>query len=291
MDVNENLMLFNTSSTSRDCKAMNRREQQFVKTVWEYYERHGRRSLPWRLTTNPYRILVSEIMLQQTQVDRVIPKYRAFLKAFPTIKKLSVASLGEVLILWQGLGYNRRAKMLHACAQKVVHECRGRFPKTHSELMELPGVGHYTAGAVMAFAYNEAISIIETNIRTVFIHHFFKDAADISDQEIVRSVERTLDRKNPREWYYALMDYGAYLKKEFGNPNVQSKHYAKQSTFKGSDREIRGAIIRLLTTRSATRTELLKSLPFEDIRIDAQVEKLLQEQMLVCRAGKYSLPR
>lgn len=157
-------------------------EKKFVKTVWEHYQRHGRRSLPWRRTKNPYYILVSEIMLQQTQVDRVIPKYTSFLKQF-TVKRLSEASLGDVLREWQGLGYNRRAKLLHQCAIQIGNEYKGKFPKTHAELMKLPGIGHYTAGAIMAFAYNSPVPIIETNIRTVFIHHFFHDATDISDEQ------------------------------------------------------------------------------------------------------------
>ena len=201
-----------------------KKEQRFIETVWEYYERHGRRSLPWRRTKNPYCILVSEVMLQQTQVERVVPYYASFLKRFPSLAKLANASLGDVLRAWQGLGYNRRAKMLHACAQTVVHTYRGKFPRTQSELMKLPGIGHYTAGAVMAFAFDECAPIIETNIRTVYIHHFFHDEIDIPDSKIVQLTVRTLDKENPREWYYALMDYGAFLKKTVGNQNVRSKH-------------------------------------------------------------------
>ncbi len=270
---------------------MTKREQKFVKEVWNYYRRHGRQSLPWRKTTNPYRILVSEIMLQQTQVERVIPKYQAFLKQFPTPKKLSEASLGEVLKTWQGLGYNRRAKMLHECAKQIVSGHRGRFPRTYTELIKLRGVGPYTAGAIMAFAFNTPVPIIETNIRSIFIHYFYNNATDVTDKEIFEIVERTLDRKNPREWYYALMDYGVYIKKEFGNPNSRSKHYTKQSVFKGSDREIRGAILRLLSRTGETRAQLLKKLPFEDIRVDAQLEKLLKESLIEKRLVKYVLPR
>lgn len=259
---------------------MTRKEQKFVDTVWEYYERHGRRSLPWRKTKNPYRILVSEIMLQQTQVDRVLPKYAEFLKQFPTIKSLAEAPLGDVLRAWQGLGYNRRARMLHECAKTVCTERKGKFPRTHAELIKLPGVGHYTAGAVLAFVYNIPTPIIETNVRSVVIHHFFNDDTDVRDSEILKIVESTLDRERVREWYYALMDYGVYIKKEFGNPNSRSKHYAKQSTFKGSDRQIRGAIIRELTVREESRLSLHKKLPFEIDRIDAQLEKLEREGMV-----------
>lgn len=270
---------------------MNKKEQKFVRDVWDFYDRHGRRSLPWRKTKNPYHILVSEVMLQQTQVERVITKYESFLKRFPTFKKLSEAKLGEVLIEWQGLGYNRRAKLLHECAKEITEKCRGQTPTSQAELVKLPGIGPYTAGAVMAFAYNKAVPIVETNIRTVIIHHFFNDANDVSDNNILKIVSKTLDTGNPREWYYALMDYGAYIKKEFGNPNAKSKHYVKQSTFLGSDRQIRGAILKLLTEGKVTRAQLLKSLSFEDIRIDAQIERLLKEGMITKIGVTLSLPR
>ncbi|MFT7506888.1 MAG: A/G-specific adenine glycosylase [Acidimicrobiales bacterium] len=272
---------------------MNKEEREFVKTVWDFYESHGRRSLPWRKTKNPYKILISEIMLQQTQVERVLPKYSAFLKEFPTAQKLADSSLGDVLTQWQGLGYNRRAKMLHNCAKAVVASGNGKFPDTFIELQKLSGVGPYTAGAVMAFAYNTPVPIIETNIRSVFIHHFFNDKTDVTDAQLVRYIEPTLDSQNPREWYWALMDYGAHLKKTNGNPNSQSKHYTKQSKFQGSDRQIRGAIVKTLAKGGCpyNRALLLKSLnQFEDIRVDIQLEKLLQEGMVVKTKRSYHLP-
>ncbi len=265
-------------------------EKKFVATVWEYYRKNGRHTLPWRKTKNAYRILVSEIMLQQTQVDRVIPKYKNFLKKFPTVQKLSEAPLGEVLREWQGLGYNRRAKMLHECARTIVRERKGKFPKTYTELVRLPGIGNYTAGAVLAFAFNTSIPIIETNIRAVVIHHFFRDTTDVTDTEILSIVTRTLDSKNSREWYYALMDYGAYIKKEFGNPNSRSKHYTKQSTFKNSDRQIRGAVLRLLAQGRCTRKKVHAELSFDIDRIDAQVERLMEEGMIVRTKSTYTLP-
>lgn len=269
---------------------MNKKEKEFIKTVWEYYKAHGRQSLPWRQTQNPYRILVSEIMLQQTQVERVLPKYKSFLKKFPTLTSLAEASLGDVLREWQGLGYNRRAKMLHQCARQIVTEHKGKFPKTHTELMKLPGIGYYTAGAFMAFAYNAGVPIIETNIRTVFIHHFHKDQTDVNDTELFHSIGIVLDTENPREWYYALMDYGTFLKKTVGNENTRSKHHVTQSTFKNSDRQIRGAIVKLLAEKECTRNELHKKLSFDIQRIDEQIEKLLKEGMIVIKGQKYHLP-
>jgi len=271
---------------------MNIKEKKFIAEVWNFYQTHGRHDLPWRKTTNPYRILVSEMMLQQTQVERVLPKYKAFIQRFSTVQKLSEASLGEVLVAWQGLGYNRRAKMLHSCAQMVVSSYNGVFPETYEGLKELPGIGPYTAGAVMAFAYNKPIPVIETNIRTVFIHHFFQDKTDVIDAEIVRYIVLTMDQENPREWYWALMDYGSYIKREFGNPNSKSKHYTKQSKFTGSDRQIRGAILRELATNiKATRARMLKRLSaFEDIRVDVQMEKLEKEGMIIKIKQTYHLP-
>lgn len=271
---------------------MNAKEKRFVQTVKTFYTEQGRHALPWRKTTNPYRILVSEIMLQQTQVDRVLPKYKAFLKRFPTVQKLATAPLSEVLIAWQGLGYNRRAKMLHQCAKLVASEYGGTFPKTLLELQKLPGVGPYTASAVCAFAYNTEVVLIETNVRTVYIHHFFNNQTDVHDVEILKRVEKTLDRESPREWYWAIMDYGSHLKKHVGNLNNQSKHYVKQSKFVGSDRQIRGAILRILSTQEkGTRAAFLKKLSaFEDIRIDAQLEKLVAEQMLQKQGRSYRLP-
>ena len=234
---------------------------------------------------------MSEIMLQQTQVDRVLPKYKAFLKEFPTAKALASTSLGDVLRAWQGLGYNRRAKMLHQCAQVVTNDLCGRWPKSFVGLKDLPGIGPYTAGAVMAFSYNQPVPLIETNVRTVYLHHFFNDDTDVTDNEIMALVELTLDQQNPREWYWALMDYGSYLKRTYGNPNSRAINYQKQSTFKNSDRQIRGAIIRTLTEKGCTRNTLLKKLSqFEDIRIDAQLEKLMTEEMVIKQGQKYLLP-
>jgi len=270
---------------------MTKQEETFIKTVWAYYAKNGRHTLPWRKTHKAYDILVSEMMLQQTQVERVLPKYQAFIKKFPTVQKLSKASLGEVLVLWQGLGYNRRAKMLLLCAQKVVAEYKGIFPQTESELIKLPGIGSYTASAIMAFAFNTPISLIETNVRSVYIHHFFKEQEEVADTDIMKRIERTRSINRSREWYYALMDYGSSIKKEFGNPNKKSAHHTVQSKFEGSDRQVRGAIVRALAQRKCTRKELLSQLhSFEDIIVDAQVEKLLQEGMIIIQNKIYSLP-
>ncbi len=270
---------------------MTQRETQFSKTVWDFYHTKGRHNLPWRQTKDPYRILVSEVMLQQTQVDRVIPKYKEFLRAFPTFGVLAKAPLGAVLEHWQGLGYNRRAKMLHECAKAVVRDYNGKLPNDEVRLRELPGIGAYTARAVLAFAFNTAKPLIETNVRTVYIHHFFTDETDVTDTMLLPYIERTLVLDNPRQWYYALMDYGSHLKRTVGNNITKSKHYAKQSTFKGSDRQIRGAIIRALTKeKKLSYRSLLQAVTFDEMRVAAQLERLSEEGMIIKHGRSYQLP-
>ncbi len=224
----------------------------FVKKIRAFYATHGRNHLPWRATQNPYHILVSEIMLQQTQVDRVIPKYHAFLRTFPTVEKLAHAQFVEVLRLWSGLGYNRRARFLHRAAQEVVKNHNGIFPRHYAELIQLPGVGPYTAGAVCVFAYNQPIVLLETNIRTVYLHEFFSADSNVRDNDIRPYIEATLDREHPREWYAALMDYGSFLKKQIPNPSRKSAHHVRQKPFAGSIRQKRGKILRALLSGADT---------------------------------------
>lgn len=216
----------------------------FRKIVWAHYKKQGRHTLPWRHTRSPYHVLVSEVMLQQTQVERVTPYYKDFIKKYPTAGRLAAAPLGSVLETWQGLGYNRRAKLLREAAQQVG---RGIFPKRVEELEKLPGVGPYTARAVAAFAYNQDVVFVETNIRTAVLHHFFGKNVPaprkVSDKQIAKILEQALPQGKAREWYSALMDYGAYLKQSGVRVNSKSKHYAKQSRFAGSNREARGAIL------------------------------------------------
>ena len=255
---------------------MTKKERAFVKTVRDFYKQQGR-DLPWRKTTDPYKVLVSEVMLQQTQVDRVIPKYTSFLKQFPTLKALARADLKDVLKEWQGLGYNRRAKALHDVSQQT-----SRLPRDYDELCKLPGIGPYTAGAIRAFAYNEPEPIIETNIRTVYTHHFFPGGEAVHDSEIVKLIERTLDRENPREWYSALMDYGSHLKKKGIKINSKSAHYTKQSGFKGSNREVRGAVVRELSQTETGLTPLAISQRTGLSRdaIQKQIDALVNEGLL-----------
>lgn len=229
-------------------------------------------------------------MLQQTQTARVIPKYHEFLAAFPTVAALADAPLRKVLTVWQGLGYNRRARALHACAQSLVREYGGVCPREYDALVRLPGIGPYTAGAVLAFAYNIPVPIIETNIRTVYLHHFFKDASGVSDREIRAQVERTLDREHPRRWYAALMDYGSHLKETVGNQNTRSRHYVRQGAFAGSDRQVRGAILRALVAMEClTERRLARLLDIPDTRIRAQCAALERDGLLARRGRAYCI--
>lgn len=262
------------------------------KAVWAHYRKYGR-SLPWRKTHDPYRILVSEIMLQQTQVDRVIDYYKRFLRAFPNASRLASASRPEALGLWSGLGYNRRAKFIREAAKNIVRDHGGKVPRDITALKALPGVGDYTAKAVRVFAYGEDDVLIETNIRTVIIHHFYKDQQGIGDADIAMQLKRLVgprERKDPRTWNWALMDYGAYLKKEVGNLNQRSKTYTKQKQFKGSLREARGAILRVLQVKGhCTERLLVKETQIESERIARALHALLQDEMVQKQGRLWSL--
>jgi len=255
----------------------------FQQIVLRYYQQHGRHDLPWRQPErdghfDPYNIVVSELMLQQTQVARVIPKYQQFLRTFPTVQALASAPLGEVLTQWSGLGYNRRAKFLWQTAQMVEGRFDGRFPQTVPELVSLPGVGANTAGAIMAYAYNLPVPFLETNIRTVFIHHFFPKADTVADSELLPLVEASIPADASRSWHWALMDYGTHLKQTVGNVSRASKSYNKQSVFQGSKRQIRGRVLRLLTS-GAHPLEALQEL-IADERLPAVLEDLVREQLI-----------
>ncbi len=263
----------------------------FQTFIRRWYVAHGRHELPWRHTTDPYLILVSEIMLQQTQVERVIPKFLAFAQTFPTVKALATAPLAQVLKLWQGLGYNRRAKYLHQAACAVVVEHAGAFPRSVTELVRLPGIGPYTSAALSNFAYNQAAPLIETNVRTVYLHHFFPARSEVPDSEVLAVVAQTLDAPHPREWFWALMDYGAYLKAVLGNQNQRSKQYAKQTRFAGSLRQVRGEIIRLLSQQSPqTQQALSSALKGNPVHFPEALKQLLSEQLVIHSENVYQLP-
>ena len=253
----------------------------FCAIIWQYYHDYGR-EFPWRNIDDPYKIVISEVMLQQTQTYRVIVKYEQFIEAFPSFTDLAQASLRDVLSVWQGLGYNRRGKYLHELAKMVMTQFQGKLPSEPQKLIALPGIGAATASSIAAFAFNRPTIFIETNIRTVFIHFFFNNRTDVHDKEIMPLVEKTVDHANPREWYYALMDYGVMLKKTIINPSRKSVHYAKQSKFEGSDRQIRGRIIHyLMEKKGALSKEVCNAIDLNDeARFIKIVETLIAEGMI-----------
>lgn len=228
-------------------------------------------------------------MLQQTQVPRVLQKYPLFIQRFPDFQALASASKTHILREWQGMGYNRRALYLKQIAEQVVKDHHGVLPRGIEKLDLLPGIGPATAASITVFTDNTPAVFIETNIRRVFIHHFFRDRQDIDDNEIIPLVERTLDLKNPREWYYALMDYGTYLAKTTDNPNRRSKHYAVQAGFEGSNRQLRGQILRLLLKKTLREEVLYKQIDAEKERIETALKELVREGFITVRDKTYTI--
>lgn len=257
---------------------------EFRELVWDYYAKH-QRELPWRQPPyDAYRILVSEMMLQQTQVKRVIPKYQAFLAQFPDAKSLAQASLADVIRAWSGLGYNRRAKYLREAAIALSAKSR---PWSLADLTACKGVGVNTAAAVLTYAYNEPHVFIETNIRTVYIHHFFPDRDDVTDKELLPHVATTLDHEHPREFMWALMDYGSFLKSSIGNVSRASKHHTVQSRFEGSRRQVRGQILRALHEKPSALRSLQRAVP--DSRLASVLEELEQDGLIKKQQQYYRL--
>ena len=268
---------------------MKRKYNEFRKAVYDHYARKGRR-LPWRETDDPYRIFVSEIMLQQTQVSRALKKYRLFIRAFPTAEALAKVPLRRVMGVWQGLGYNRRALALKKAAEIIVSRHAGKIPSDRQLLKALPGIGEATSGAVCAFAFNQPVVFIETNIRSVYLHYFFPGSKDVRDEQLIPYLQATLDKDNPRRWYNALMDYGVYLKENNPNPSRKSSHYRKQGSFKGSDRQLRGRILSyLLKERRLDERTLFRKAGLNLKRGRALLSSLCKEGLVSNRGGVYSI--
>lgn len=263
--------------------------RRFREAIYAHYGARGR-SFPWRDTKDPYRIVVSEIMLQQTQTERVLPKYEDFIAAWPDFAALSRATLVDVYNLWQGLGYNRRAKALIDIAKIVESDFSGTLPEADGELEKFPMIGPATAAAIRAFAFEKPSAYLETNIRRVYIYFFFAGRSDIGDTELLPLAEAALDPQEPRQWQYALMDYGVFLKITLPNPNRRSLHHVVQPPFKDSDRQIRGEILRFLLGNPASQAaEIFRSLPFEKTRVAKAIKNLESEGMLVKENAVYRI--
>jgi A/G-specific adenine glycosylase len=257
--------------------------ESFRRKVWTHWHLHGRHNLPWRKTTNPYRILVSEVMLQQTQVSRVLEKYQSFLHTFPTIRTLAKSPLVDVIRAWSGLGYNRRARHLREAVRTIMREHGGKVPRDKKALLSLPGVGPYTASAVRVFAFGEEDVLIETNIRTVYIHHFYSNVLEnirIEDADILPLARSAAAGQESKKWHWALMDYGVNVKKLYGNPARRADAYVRQSPFEGSLRQVRGAIVRTLTVKPQSAEALAKELTYPIERVEEALAALARDNLV-----------
>ncbi len=269
----------------------------------EFVAKKGRelyRDLPWRRTYDPYAIWISEVMLQQTQVSRVDGRWQRWLERFPTVDALAAAAPSDVLEEWQGLGYNRRALSVHRAAQ-AISEAGGVFPQDQKELVKLPGIGPATAAGIRAFAFNLHGVYLETNVRTVFLHELYPQAEGVPDSELVPLVELTCPASvedaadiadadstendataelTPRSWYYALLDYGAYLKKTIPNPSRRSKSHVKQTRFEGSHRQKRAELLRVLLAHKDEGGAVFETLHQELCQIEVNAgRETLDEQV------------
>ncbi len=255
---------------------------QFQKHIFDWYKKH-RRDFPWRRTRDPYKILVSEIMLQQTQTSRVKEKYPLFVTTFPTFKTLAHAPLKRVLKTWQGMGYNRRALHIRRISEIVEKEWQGKLPSDPKSLEALPGIGHYTSRAVACFAFSRCEPFLDTNIRRVFIHFFFPRKKKVQDEEILKKITQVQPERNLREWYSALMDYGATQFSKTPNPNKKSVGWRRQTKFEGSKREIRSHIIKELLKTKLTSSQLQVRLQkdktiLKDILSELEKERLIKKR-------------
>ncbi len=257
----------------------------FIDQIKLYYSTQ-KRDFSWREHITPYRIVVSEIMLQQTQVNRVAQKFDEFIEAFPSFQALAQAPFYDVLRVWKGLGYNRRALALHKIAMIVVDQYDGQL-SAEPEILEIfPGIGKATARSIVTFAFNKPTVFIETNIRTVFIYHFFKNQKNVHDNDIEPLVSATVDYANPREWYYALMDYGTMLKKTVGNVSVLSRHHHQQSKFEGSERQLRGMILQhLLDNKQLSVQQLVQLTGQCETRVTKLIKDLYGEGLIECQGN------
>ena len=242
-------------------------------------------------------------MLQQTQVPRVLEKYKEFLEEFPTVYVLSHASLRDVLKVWSGLGYNRRGKFLHDAAKMITIKHRGSV-KDATTGRKIPGIGPYTRAAVRVFAFDEPHTLLETNVRAAFIHHFASgksgsvlrslgEAGLISDKQLLPLMEEAAEEQDPRDWHWALMDYGAHVKKKHQNPARRSSTYAKQSKFEGSPRQLRGAVLRELNASAKTESDIyLKTSGTNYVRksqLKTVLASLKRDGLIRFHAGKWRI--
>jgi A/G-specific adenine glycosylase len=264
--------------------------EAFRTAVWAHH-RANRREMPWRDVDDPYTVLVSEVMLQQTQVGRVEPRFREWMETFPTLDALAAAPLTLVLEKWQGLGYNRRAVNLKRTAELAVERYGGQLPCDPAVLRTLPGIGPVTAAAIANYARRVPTPFIETNVRAAVLHAFFPDAHDVTDRDLVPIVEATWDAEDPRGWGYALMDYGTHLKRTLPNPSRRSRHHVKQSRFEGSHRQKRARLLRaILAVPGRGPDEYAEATALETAEVIGLLEELAGEGFVTNCGGCWSVP-
>ena len=261
--------------------------KSFRTKIRTFYRKHGR-DLPFRMINNPYLVTVSEIMLQQTQVDRVIPKYENWIKQFPDWKTLSKSSNKSILTYWSGLGYNRRALYLKEIAQIIVKNHNGKMPPDIKTLQSFPGIGKYTSHAILIFAFDKRVAAVDTNIRKVLLHEF-NLPPETSEKDIQSLADLVLPKTKIKEWHYALMDYAKTLPQDV-HIKYQTKY--KQSKFEGSLRQIRGEIIRQLTkNRFTTIQQISAILKRNDVDIQKAITTLVNENMIQVKNKKIYLSK
>ncbi|MFC1630252.1 A/G-specific adenine glycosylase [Patescibacteria group bacterium] len=260
---------------------------QFQKTILSW-QKENRRDFPWRRTKNPYKILVSEFMLQQTQTSRVKPKYQEFLKQFPTVKSLSAASDKKLLKTWEGLGYWRRAIFLRETARIIKKRYKGRFPKSEKDFESMPGIGPYTARALLCFAFQNQQPFLDTNIRRVYLQYFFPKRKRVSDKEILKIAKKAVLKKDPRKWHYALFDFGAVkINKRI---NRKSLHYVKQKPFEGSFRSFRTKALKAVLSKGRIPHKKLESFLKKEVKkayLPNDVISSLLKDKLIKKSGSH----
>ena len=262
--------------------------KEFQQKVMDWWSKNAR-DLPWRNNPGPYEVLVSEVMLQQTQVSRVIPKYLEFLREFPTVEVLAASETKRLLTVWSGLGYNRRALWLRETAREIV--ARGGFPQEVKDLRELKGIGPYTSRSILIFAFNKDLAAVDTNIRRVLIASGFADES-MTPKEVQAVADALLLRGRSRDWHNALMDYGSEV---LTASTTGIAPTSRQPEFRRSTRQIRGGIIRILTgTESMTSGQLYTQLGLECDKetMTSVLDQLVTEKLIESQSrGKYRIPR
>ena len=258
--------------------------QEFQKKVFSFYQKN-KRDLPWRKTTDPYKILLSELMLQQTQVNRVILFYEKWITRWTTIDALASATRSEVLQAWMGLGYNSRAINLHKTAQKIVTEFDRDVLEAMKQYEEIPGVGRYTSQAVQIFSTNADFVTVDTNIRRIFIKEF-NLPEKVSDKELWKLAEKCLPIGKSRDWHNALMDYGAL---HLTSKKTGIKPKTQQSRFEGSDRQLRARVLRILLQGDESLTNMSRTLNVASSWLQRILEKLVSEEIISKKNNRYYL--